>query len=111
MSPQAAILQQTSDFICNLEQEKTRLLTQNCQLERLLGPQSVDGGDSPDPAAVDSPALQPPQSVVSRSASQEELCESPQLAPSQEMKQEPQEPPPLQALRLELQELQSQLEQ
>jgi len=33
----AAILQQTSDYIYSLEQEKTRLLSQNCQLKRLLG--------------------------------------------------------------------------
>jgi len=33
----AAILQQTSEYIYSLEQEKTRLLSQNCQLKRLLG--------------------------------------------------------------------------
>jgi len=33
----AAILQQTAEYIYSLEQEKTRLLSQNCQLKRLLG--------------------------------------------------------------------------
>jgi len=33
----ASILQQTADYIYSLEQEKTRLLSQNCQLKRLLG--------------------------------------------------------------------------
>lgn len=32
----AAILQQTAEYIYALEQEKTRLLSQNCQLKRLL---------------------------------------------------------------------------
>jgi len=32
----AAILQQTAEYIYSLEQEKTRLLAQNCQLKRLL---------------------------------------------------------------------------
>lgn len=34
--PQAAILQQTAEYIYNLEQEKTTLLAQNCQLKRLI---------------------------------------------------------------------------
>lgn len=33
---QAAILQQTAEYIYQLEQEKTRLLSQNCQLKRLI---------------------------------------------------------------------------
>ena len=33
---QAAILQQTAEYIYSLEQEKTRLLAQNCHLKRLL---------------------------------------------------------------------------
>ncbi|KAK9507293.1 hypothetical protein O3M35_007182 [Rhynocoris fuscipes] len=33
---QAAILQQTAEYIYQLEQEKTRLLSQNCHLKRLL---------------------------------------------------------------------------
>lgn len=33
---QAAILQQTADYIFTLEQEKTQLLTQNNQLKRLI---------------------------------------------------------------------------
>merc|ERR1719428_1394603 len=33
----AAILQQTAEYIYSLEQEKTRLLSQNCQLKRLIG--------------------------------------------------------------------------
>lgn len=36
---QAAILQQTAEYIYQLEQEKTRLLSQNCQLKRLLNHQ------------------------------------------------------------------------
>lgn len=33
---QAAILQQTAEYIYQLEQEKTRLLSQNCQLKRVI---------------------------------------------------------------------------
>lgn len=36
---QAAILQHTADYIYQLEQEKTRLLSQNCQLKRLVSKQ------------------------------------------------------------------------
>ncbi len=32
----AAILQQTAEYIYSLEQEKTRLLAQNCHLKRML---------------------------------------------------------------------------
>ena len=54
LSLQAAILQQTADYIYQLEQEKTRLLAQNSQLKRLLDHQHAlndsDGGrDSPIP--------------------------------------------------------------
>uniref|UniRef100_H0Z0G9 Transcription factor AP-4 n=1 Tax=Taeniopygia guttata TaxID=59729 RepID=H0Z0G9_TAEGU len=35
-SPQAAILQQTAEYIFSLEQEKTRLLQQNTQLKRFI---------------------------------------------------------------------------
>lgn len=41
----AAILQQTAEYIYNLEQEKTRLLSQNCQLKRLLN--QHEGGEIP----------------------------------------------------------------
>ncbi|XP_034827005.1 transcription factor AP-4 [Maniola hyperantus] len=41
----AAILQQTAEYIYSLEQEKTRLLSQNCQLKRLLN--QHEGGDIP----------------------------------------------------------------
>lgn len=41
----AAILQQTAEYIYNLEQEKTRLLSQNCQLKRLVG--QHEGGELP----------------------------------------------------------------
>lgn len=46
----AAILQQTTQYIYQLEQEKTRLLSQNCQLKRLLNQQNQDsdGGSSSD---------------------------------------------------------------
>lgn len=36
---QAAILQQTAEYIYQLEQEKTSLLSQNCQLKRLINQQ------------------------------------------------------------------------
>lgn len=42
---QAAILQQTAEYIYALEQEKTRLLSQNCQLKRLVN--QHEGGDLP----------------------------------------------------------------
>lgn len=46
----AAILQQTTQYIYQIEQEKTRLLSQNCQLKRLLNQQNQDsdGGSSSD---------------------------------------------------------------
>lgn len=39
----AAILQQTAEYIYSLEQEKTRLLSQNCQLKRLVNQQHEVG--------------------------------------------------------------------
>lgn len=42
---QAAILQQTAEYIYSLEQEKTRLLSQNCQLKRLVN--QHEGGELP----------------------------------------------------------------
>lgn len=42
--PQAAILQQTAEYIFSLEQEKTRLLQQNTQLKRFI--QVPDGESS-----------------------------------------------------------------
>ncbi|KAJ8927165.1 hypothetical protein NQ314_020439 [Rhamnusium bicolor] len=41
----AAILQQTAEYIYSLEQEKTRLLSQNCQLKRLVN--QHEGGELP----------------------------------------------------------------
>ncbi|XP_077287069.1 transcription factor cropped [Arctopsyche grandis] len=41
----AAILQQTAEYIYILEQEKTQLLSQNCQLKRLLS--QHEGGEIP----------------------------------------------------------------
>lgn len=38
-------MQQTAEYIYNLEQEKTRLLSQNCQLKRLLN--QHEGGEIP----------------------------------------------------------------
>ena len=49
--PQAAILQQTAEYIFSLEQEKTRLLQQNTQLKRFIqvapacAPRDEMGGD------------------------------------------------------------------
>ncbi|XP_067119714.1 transcription factor AP-4 isoform X1 [Centruroides vittatus] len=48
----AAILQHTADYIYQLEQEKTRLLAQNCQLKRILNTQmnlDSDGSSSDSP--------------------------------------------------------------
>lgn len=46
-SPQAAILQQTAEYIFSLEQEKTRLLQQNTQLKRFIQVvlRALGGGD------------------------------------------------------------------
>jgi len=41
---QAAILQQTAEYIYQLEQEKTRLLSQNCQLKRVINSSEGDAG-------------------------------------------------------------------
>lgn len=41
---QAAILQQTSQYICELENEKTQLLAQNSQLKRQLGQHEAGSG-------------------------------------------------------------------
>merc|ERR1711860_51995 len=38
----AAILQQTTEYIYQLEQEKSRLVAQNCHLKRLVGPLKKD---------------------------------------------------------------------
>lgn len=43
-SLQAAILQQTAQYIMTLESEKTQLLTQNCQLKRLVDQNDNGGG-------------------------------------------------------------------
>lgn len=56
---QAAILQQTSEYIYNLEQERTQLLSQNCYLKRLLAQNDVaqdltDMPDQPDLGTIDS---------------------------------------------------------
>ncbi|XP_059479573.1 transcription factor AP-4 isoform X2 [Neocloeon triangulifer] len=40
----AAILQQTAEYIYQLEQEKTRLLSQNCQLKRVINSSEGDAG-------------------------------------------------------------------
>ncbi|XP_037071499.1 transcription factor AP-4-like [Pollicipes pollicipes] len=100
----AAILQQTSDFIYSLEQEKTRLLTQNCQLKRLLG-QQQQGADSD--TAADSPAS------ARRNASHESAeAASDEPAPPPPAERPP-SPPDAEgaALRRELAELRAQLEQ
>ncbi|XP_068230145.1 transcription factor AP-4 isoform X2 [Palaemon carinicauda] len=49
----AAILQQTAEYIYQLEQEKTRLLSQNCQLKRLLNQQQHHADAEGSPAAGD----------------------------------------------------------
>lgn len=50
----AAILQQTAEYIYSLEQEKTRLLAQNCHLKRLLSlsQQHLDNLQEPTAAAA-----------------------------------------------------------
>lgn len=56
----AAILQQTAEYIYSLEQEKTRLLSQNCHLKRMISLAQQQGfGEvtslQPPPAAADEP--------------------------------------------------------
>lgn len=43
---QASILQQTAEYIYSLEQEKTRLLSQNCHLKRLLDQHEGSSGEA-----------------------------------------------------------------
>jgi transcription factor AP-4 len=61
---QAAILQQTAEYIYQLEQEKTQLLSQNCQLKRLVN--QHEGGDVPikkrKADTQGNPSLYPPSS-------------------------------------------------
>ena len=55
---QAAILQQTAEYIYTLEQEKTLLLSQNSQLKRLLSLNQQRLEQHPDGSAVDSTSPQ-----------------------------------------------------
>uniref|UniRef100_A0A5F9CFI5 Transcription factor AP-4 n=1 Tax=Oryctolagus cuniculus TaxID=9986 RepID=A0A5F9CFI5_RABIT len=74
--PQAAILQQTAEYIFSLEQEKTRLLQQNTQLKRFI--QVPAGAPAPAPAPRPCPPplgacqTQPPGLGPSRSP----ICQS-----------------------------------
>ncbi|KAB7501075.1 Transcription factor AP-4 [Armadillidium nasatum] len=67
----AAILQQTAEYIYQLEQEKTRLISQNCHLKRLLNIQNSDnegsptGGNSPNEDRTLSTSSPPPSNVTS----------------------------------------------
>ncbi|XP_070552589.1 transcription factor AP-4-like [Ptychodera flava] len=45
----AAILQQTSDYIFNLEQDKTRLLQQNTQMKAMLSKRGIEFGSKESP--------------------------------------------------------------
>lgn len=82
----AAILQQTAEYIYSLEQEKTRLLSQNCQLKRHLA-QSQQNPDSPtettnleeeQPTAVKRSRVKPekePETIVVETATEpEDTC-------------------------------------
>ena len=55
---QAAILQQTAEYIYTLEQEKTLLLSQNSQLKRLLSLNQQRLEQHPEGSAVDSTSPQ-----------------------------------------------------
>ena len=72
---QAAILQQTADFICELDREKMKLAGQNSHLKRLLATMSPAGtsssaGDSASAttgySSPHSPAVEIPPSIVKR---------------------------------------------
>lgn len=56
---QASILQQTAEYIYSLEQEKTRLLQQNCHLKRLLD--QSDGASASGTAEVSSQQISLPK--------------------------------------------------
>jgi len=65
---QASILQQTSEYIYQLEQEKTKLLNSNAQLKRLVSTQSGDG-PATGPSSYSSPhspAVETPPAIVKR---------------------------------------------
>ncbi|GAB6027292.1 Transcription factor AP-4 (Activating enhancer binding protein 4) [Chamberlinius hualienensis] len=73
----AAILQQTTQYIYQMEQEKTSLLNQNCQLKRLVNQQNQDsdGGsssDSPLPKRKRSDAESPDEMTNGSSVCHEE---------------------------------------
>ncbi|CAG2181837.1 unnamed protein product, partial [Oppiella nova] len=78
----AAILQHTADYIYQLEQEKTRLLAQNCQLKRLVNSQMATDGDlsndnSPLHKRIKLEKTHTPSGVDSCDSSDEVLCRSP----------------------------------
>lgn len=62
----AAILQQTAEYIYNLEQEKTRLLSQNSQLMRQV--QQHEGGDVPPKKRIKTEIVLPTVQAVSESS-------------------------------------------
>ncbi|XP_054163200.1 transcription factor AP-4-like isoform X2 [Oppia nitens] len=78
----AAILQHTADYIYQLEQEKTRLLAQNCQLKRLVNNQmatesDVSNDNSPLHKRIKIEKSSIPMTVDSSDSSDEVVCRSP----------------------------------
>ena len=63
---QAAILQQTAEYIYTLEQEKTLLLSQNSQLKRLLSlnQQRLEGGDQDTSPQMKKKRISPPEEAA-----------------------------------------------
>ncbi|XP_049763179.1 transcription factor AP-4 isoform X2 [Schistocerca cancellata] len=74
----AAILQQTAEYIYQLEQEKTSLLSQNCHLKRLLNRQE---GQHEQTASVKRRKLESSMVVVSESSDEGIGSMSPEPAP------------------------------
>ena len=85
---QAAILQQTAEYIYSLEQEKTRLLAQNCQLKRLLSLSQQQNAENEDQMQDQGMPLSPLASRRKKAKMAEKASAAPSSSSSEDMKQQ-----------------------